>query len=160
MPLSARILVLSARHGWPPASITRLSEDIDYRVVGIPDAVSLRLHPVSSPAEIVTVQLLAIEPAASPGSPGKQARTELAAWLFHRTVTLQLDRRQIDDDGNLLAYVFRHEECVNEWLVQAGHCRVRAQPSDFPSIVRRLQAAEATARQDRRGAWQHVALRE
>ena len=70
-----------------------------------------------------------------------------------QSVHVRLDRRRIDRDGNLLAYVSVGDRLLNEQLVRQGLARVSTQSADSTAIVRRLKQAQQEARLHARGAW-------
>ncbi len=73
--------------------------------------------------------------------------------VLQQQVRVQLDRRRLDVDGAILAYVHAGDRLLNEEIIRAGLARAATQPQDLPSLARRLQAAEREARQQRRGLW-------
>jgi hypothetical protein len=69
-----------------------------------------------------------------------------------RRIRLELDVRERDRFGRLLAYVWLADTLVNEWLVRGGY----AVESSFPPNLRyqeRLQAAQREAEDAGRGWW-------
>ena len=66
---------------------------------------------------------------------------------------LQLDKRQLDDDQQFVAYVFVGDRMLNEELARAGFVRIATRPGDSQAMTRRLRAAEDEARRRGRGLW-------
>ena len=68
-------------------------------------------------------------------------------WLEDRLdgveeLTLRLDRRRIDEFGQLRAYFFLGETLLNAELVQHGLAKDATHPSDFAAIARVIRRAE------------------
>jgi micrococcal nuclease len=68
-------------------------------------------------------------------------------------VRLELDRERKDRFDRFLAYVWADDRLLNEELIRAGLARARTEFSYSQAMKRRFRAAEAEARQNRRGIW-------
>jgi endonuclease YncB( thermonuclease family) len=66
---------------------------------------------------------------------------------------VELDKRRVDHDGRLLAYVYAGDLHLSEELVAAGWARVHTYPGDSMSVNRKLLAAQASAKRQRLGIW-------
>ena len=69
-----------------------------------------------------------------------------------RTVRLELDARERDAEGRLLAYVHVGDTMLNAELVRRGHALVVAMPPNVRHDVR-LLGLQREARATRRGVW-------
>jgi micrococcal nuclease len=80
--------------------------------------------------------------------------TEMTRRLLDKgPVTIRLDRRRIDRNERVLAYVFVDDRMVNAELVRAGLARVDLYPGDSQSFGRIFSKAQAEAKADQRGIW-------
>lgn len=66
---------------------------------------------------------------------------------------LKFDKRRIDRQQHLLAYVYAGDSLINERLVDEGLARVMEYPGDSASIAKRLRGAESKAKAAKRGLW-------
>ncbi len=109
-----------------------------------------------------TVRLLGIDapstenPDGATGCYGEQAAAYATILLKDRTVYLEKDVTNSDNDGRLLRYVWIERdgkaELVNESLVREGFATVAISPPDFKR-VERLTAAQGKAAADEAGLW-------
>ena len=83
----------------------------------------------------------------------RSAVAHLRSASLGRTVRIQLDRRRINDEGMLQAYVWVEDLLLNEELVRLGLATDDTHPSDSGPIVRRIKKAEQEARKQLRGVW-------
>lgn len=139
-----------------------------------PDSASRELlH--EGPCEVVKVvngQTLLVRQAAVPAdgreavkSVGRQVRLlgietdqPAAAKLLETLIAdqecrLKFDKRRIDREGHMLAYVYAGQALVNERLVEEGLARASDYPGDSASIAKRLYAAQSKAKAAKRGLW-------
>lgn len=70
-----------------------------------------------------------------------------------RECRLKFDKRRIDREGHMLAYVYTGQVLVNERLVEEGLARASDYPGDSASIAKRLYAAQSKAKAAKRGLW-------
>ncbi len=105
-------------------------------------------NPTTEPERWVEVRLLGIE--LVDGPPAVRKIRELIA---DQSVRLRFDRRRLDKDGVLLAYVFADEQLLNAELVRQGLAHEATHAADSGPLVRRIKQAEAEARQHGRGFW-------
>lgn len=68
-------------------------------------------------------------------------------------VRVRLARRQVAEDGVLLAYLYVGDQMLNEYLVRRGWVAVRPHADEANSLTRQLWKAEEAARQAARGVW-------
>ena len=102
----------------------------------------------NSPARWIAVRLLGIQTVAD-----AESVAQIRELVGQGPVRLRFDRRRLDEDSNLLAYVFVAERFVNVELVRQGLVREATHQSDSGPIVRQLKQAESEARSHRRGIW-------
>ena len=130
----------------PDAAPPRVLEG---RVLGIIDDETLRVD-VAGTEERVRYIAIASHPAtARAGGAAAATSRELAEG---RTVRLELDARERDAEGRLLAYVHVGGTMLNAELVRRGHARVVAMPPNVRHDVR-LLGLQREARDTRRGLW-------
>ena len=88
-----------------------------------------------------------------------EAKAFATRAIAGRTVRLEFDKERQDKYGRFLAYVWYrdrdrgHELLLNEELLLAGLARARLRYPYSEQMKRRFRAAEADARQARRGLW-------
>lgn len=137
-------------------------EEGEHDVMRVVDGFNLILakhHPPGEgPVPRARVRLLGVQPMAPDDPQSQAAWMERATDVTRRmvsgkTVRVRLDRRRIDQDGNLLAYIAVGDRMLNEHLVRQGLARVSAQSADSTAIVRQLRQAQHEARLQGRGAW-------
>lgn len=75
----------------------------------------------------------------------------------HTLLQLELDSRQRDDQGCLLAYLWDDDQLLNAVLLQIGAAAYVAEPPNVAHAAE-LAAAEATARTEKVGMWTDPAL--
>lgn len=68
-------------------------------------------------------------------------------------VTVELDKRRVDQDGHFLAYLYAGEKHLSEELVAAGLAKVRTYPGDSMSVNRKLLSAQDAAKREAKGIW-------
>jgi endonuclease YncB( thermonuclease family) len=93
---------------------------------------------------------------ASPGQADPLAREAVEftrQFLKRGEVLLRFDRRKLDDDDHVRAYVSVQRELLNEELVRRGLAKAQHQRGDSASIARRIRQAEEEARAANRGRW-------
>lgn len=71
------------------------------------------------------------------------------AWLENNLtlptkLELRLDRRRLDNNGQLQGYFFQRDRLLNEELVRQGFAEPATHPSDFAPIARRIRDAQPT----------------
>ena len=119
-------------------------------------------HPASAEnggaAHEVSIRLLGVvRPSHDNSSRARQlaesAQSFAREFLTAGTPRLQLDKRQLDDDQQFVAYVFVGVRMLNEELARAGFVRIATRPGDSQAMTRRLRAAEDEARRRGRGLW-------
>ncbi|HZL88734.1 MAG TPA: thermonuclease family protein [Pirellulaceae bacterium] len=111
-------------------------------------------HVVEGPVRLLGVQIG--QPAApsvhgEPSAVG--ARTFIEEFVGRGGVALQLDKRRLDADGRLLAYVLVEGQMLNVELVRQGFALRESKPGDSETISRQLRQAEDEARLAGRGIW-------
>jgi len=90
----------------------------------------------------------------SPVEPwGSEASAFSKEFLSAGEVRLQLDRERVDQYDRFLVYAWVGERLLNEELLRAGLARARLGFNYSESFKRRFRAAEAEARDARRGIW-------
>lgn len=151
-----------ARWLWDDAhretNVASLSESL-YRVERVLDGAELLIQrPCGGQMEQARVRLLGVslpvpEEEDGAGRLRERARDYVARLIEGKVVQLRTDRRQVDEDGVLLAYVYLDDALVNARLVQQGLAHVATHPGDSSSIVTQLKRAEAAARDAGRGMW-------
>lgn len=82
-----------------------------------------------------------------------EAAIRLRELLGTESVRIRFDRRRLDRNGELLAYVYVGDLMLNEELVREGLARDATHPSDSGPIVRRIKKAEHAALLAARGIW-------
>lgn len=70
----------------------------------------------------------------------------LAEFVRRRTsedprITLRLDRRRLNEQGQVEAYFFHGEQLLNSEVVELGFANESTHPSDFAAIARRIRNA-------------------
>lgn len=137
----------------PAAETVAVSSVVDGETLGLEDGREVRLLGVLGPAAPPDWD------GAEPWPFAAQARQRLAEIVQGAPVGLRFDARREDRYGRLLAQVFvvRGAEpvWVQEELVTEGLVRVAAQP-DMSACLEPLLAAEARAREARRGVWRSL----
>lgn len=83
-----------------------------------------------------------------------QAQRALSSLVLQKTVRLFHAGRRVDRYGRLIVHVFIGDLWVQEALVKTGHVRVRSY-ADNRLRIPALLALEASARQEKKGLWQH-----
>ncbi len=103
-------------------------------------------------ADSQAVRLLGIDAPESYQPGGDIARDMLEKLVLGRAVRLESDRRDKDDFGRLLRWVFVGDTCVNVELVRRGYAAVRLYDD---SLSRRdtLERVEETAARIGKGLW-------
>lgn len=147
MPRLVALVVVVLAGSVPAHAQTRL----ECRVTRVSDGDTFR----AACPDAVRVRLLLIDAPERDQPPfGARARTELARLLPPDTpVTLELDVRERDQYGRLLAYAFlRDGRMVNEEMVRSGFAVVLVYPPNV-RYVERIRARAAEARAARRGLW-------
>ncbi len=110
-------------------------------------------NPTTVPERWVEVRLLGIELVDGPQAAGK-----IRELIADQSVRLRFDRRRLDKDGVLLAYVFTNEQLpnadvsadeqsLNAKLVRQGLAHEATHAADSGPLVRQIKQAEAEARQ-------------
>jgi hypothetical protein len=83
---------------------------------------------------------------------------QLRGMIGGHAVQLRFDRRRIDDDQTLMAYVFVDGKFVCSELVRLGLAREATHQADAGPIVRQLKKAQQEAQSQRLGIWGESAL--
>lgn len=122
------------------------------KVLQILDGETLLVQPLNPSADPAQVRFLAIS---VPPEHSAQAVAFLSERLEQGQVVLALDKRRIDSQGRLLAYVYVDDRLLNAELVQHGLAQVALYPGDSASIGRELYRAQDTAHAQRLGIWAH-----
>lgn len=96
-----------------------------------------------------------------PWPPEEKTLTAVRRLLRGRSVTLSFAGRRSDRHGRVLAHVHVTRSdgtrvWVQNWLIEQGMARAYSLPGNDDCIAD-LLAAEASARQERRGLWEHAA---
>lgn len=78
---------------------------------------------------------------------------KLRNLFTERPVRIRFDRRRLDENQTLTAYVYAGPTFVCDELVRQGLARIATQESDAAPIVRQLERAQAEAIAQRRGIW-------
>lgn len=73
-------------------------------------------------------------------------KARAVAWLEDRfadnaSLDIRYDRRRLDEQGRLAAYVFQGDELISETLIREGLAIADTHPSDHQPIARRLRRA-------------------
>lgn len=84
---------------------------------------------------------------------GPEAAAFTRRHVEGRSVTLQFDRERRDRYRRVLAYVFVGDWFLNEELIRAGYSRAETRFPFSNRMKKRFRAAEAEARENRRGIW-------
>lgn len=130
-----------------------VSSVVDGETLELEDGRAVRLLGVLAPAPPADWD------GAEPWPFAAQARQALRQLVQGASVSLHFDARQEDRYGRLLAQVFLTRDAepvwVQEELVAKGLARVAAQP-DMAACLEPLLAAEAEAREGRRGVWRSL----
>ena len=92
--------------------------------------------------------------AVEPWGPEASKFTKQAIASHGGRVRLQFDRERQDRFERFLAYVWLEDKLLNEELVRRGLATAELQYNYSPAMKRRLQRAEAAARQERVGIWE------
>ena len=96
--------------------------------------------PTTVPERWVEVRLLGIELVDGP-----QAVRKIRELIADQRVQLRFDRRRLDEDGVLLAYVSADERLLNAELVRQGLAHEDTHAADSGPLVRQIKQAEAEA---------------
>lgn len=88
-----------------------------------------------------------------------EAIAELRERANNREVRLEFDRNRRDDRRRYLVRVYVGEQWLNEELVRAGHATADRNAPFGDGLKKRLAAAEAEARRERRGIWRRTPSR-
>jgi len=165
VPLWAVVLVLvvlAAVRFWPELnrvlepepSVDPAVADREYLVQRVVDGDTLLL------ANRDRVRLLGVDTPESvapdrPVEPFGKAASEFTRRLAEgRRVRLGFDKERVDRYGRVLAYVYLEDgTMLNEELIRAGLSEVQLQYPYSAAMKRRFQAAEAEAREAKRGLW-------
>lgn len=99
-----------------------------------------------------SVRMLGIDAAESYQPGGDVAGEMLEKYLLGRTVRLETDRRNTDDYGRLLRWVWLGDTNVNLLMVEKGYAPVRMY-QDSLKYVDTLRAVEEAAARLNRGLW-------
>jgi endonuclease YncB( thermonuclease family) len=90
---------------------------------------------------------------------GLQARQHLESLILHKQVFLRRDTSQLNDDGDLLRYVFLplhdkrgRELFINKQIIEDGYAKHRKSETDkkYEDI---LKSAQEIAYKDKKGSW-------
>ena len=73
--------------------------------------------------------------------------------VYDETIRIRFDKAKRNRKGTLIAYVTAHGKFINELLVREGLAYVRLTP-ETRRFAAELLAAQAEARQEKRGIWQ------
>lgn len=87
-----------------------------------------------------------------------EARKAIADWIANAPIRVRLSRRQISDDGVLLAHLQRDGVLLSDHLVRQGWMTVDANIDPSDGAIRSLYRAEDEARLAARGIWSGRAL--
>ena len=137
----------------PAGETVAVSSVVDGETLELEDGRAVRLLGVLAPSPPPDWD------GAEPWPFAAQAQKALTALVQGASVSLHFDARQEDRYGRLLAQVFLTRDAepvwVQEELVAKGLARVAAQP-DMSACLEPLLAAEAEAREGRRGVWRSL----
>ncbi len=97
-------------------------------------------NPTTVPERWVEVRLLGIELVEGP-----QAVRKIRELIADQNVRLRFDRRRLDTDGVLLAYLYAGEQLLNAELVRQGLAHEATHGADSGPLVRQIQQAESEA---------------
>jgi len=86
------------------------------------------------------------------------ARAAIAEWIAAVPVRVRLSRRQVSDDGVLLAHLQRNDVLLSDHLVRQGWMTVDANIDPSDGAIRSLYRAQEEARLAARGIWSGRAL--
>jgi endonuclease YncB( thermonuclease family) len=143
-------------------NVPRLVEDV-YQVDAIYDSFELL---ISRPQrnERARIRMIGLS------RPWQWARDE-AAWQERTRISLndlvdrnngcvqvRLGRRQIDDEGRMLAYLNAGDTLINQRLVELGLAVVDEQADSSNGLIRQMKKAETTARASAVGIWSPRAM--
>jgi micrococcal nuclease len=120
------------------------------RVLDVLDGETLLVQPPESAKAPAPVRLLAIS---VPPNHSLQSTEFLRARLQQGQAVLALDKRRIDPQGRLLAYVYVEGKLLNAELVENGFAQVVPYPGDSASVGRELYRAQDVARAQHSGIW-------
>ena len=90
---------------------------------------------------------------AQPAPFGPEASSFTKAFIAGGKVQMRFGRRRVDQYDRLLAYVFVDDRMLNEELARAGLAKAKTYAGDESPLSRRIEKAEAEARDARRGIW-------
>ncbi|MCA9216196.1 MAG: thermonuclease family protein [Planctomycetales bacterium] len=128
----------------------------EYFVDSIPDTCHLFLtDPSGQPFKI---RIIGIAQPTNDTQWSNLGRQHLQTLCKGKNVRLRLDRRRTDIDGTWLSHVYLDDQLISYSLAARGLVSVRANPSDSASILRQLRNAEAEAKRNRVGFWNHSAI--
>jgi micrococcal nuclease len=122
------------------------------RIVRAIDGYTLLVEQESPAAAGQRVRLLGVVPVESPAwrAAAERLTRQLVAGGQAR---LDLDKRRVDREGELLAYVYVEGRSLGEALVRAGLAVAENYPGDNQAISRQMFRAESAARRERLGMW-------
>ena len=149
--------------GHRQSTVDRLVE-ADYAVVDIPTPFEIVLARKDKARgyEQARVRLLGIRRPWQWNNDSDQwnsgARNAIAEWIADGPVHVRLSRRQISDDGVLLAHLQRNDVLLSDHLVRQGWMTVDANIDPSDGAIRSLYRAQDEARLAARGIWSGRAL--
>lgn len=102
----------------------------------------------------VTIRLAGIDAPESSQAHGLKAAKALEDKLWK--VSVRVVQVGTDRYGRIIGLVYRHDHCINLWLIENGHAWFYPEYSSFLSKMNKAhwQAAEARARGKHVGLWQ------
>lgn len=102
----------------------------------------------------VTIRLAGIDAPESKQAHGLKAAKVLEDKLWK--VSVRVVQVGKDRYGRIIGLVYRHDHCINLWLLENGHAWFYPEYSSFLSRMNKAQwqAAEARARKKSAGLWQ------
>lgn len=102
----------------------------------------------------VTIRLAGIDAPESKQAYGLKAAKVLEDKLWK--VSVRVLRVGKDRYGRIIGLVYRHDHCINLWMIENGHAWFYPEYSSFLSRINKAQwqAAETRARKKSMGLWQ------
>lgn len=145
------------------STVDRLIE-ADYSVIDIPTPFEIVLarEDETGNREQARVRLLGIRQPWQWNHDLEQWRSDtrnaIAEWIGDSPIHVRLSRRQVSDDGVLLAHLQRDDVLLSDHLVRQGWMTVDANIDPSDGAIRALYRAEDEARLAARGIWSGRAL--
>jgi endonuclease YncB( thermonuclease family) len=154
-PLNTRVIPLEALTPSPTPTITPLPDEVRALVVDILDGDTITVvMDGDPPGQTYTVRYLGIDaPPNTPSVPWGVAAFEVNRELTNgQVVRLERDQSDVDDEGNLLRYVFLDDALLSITLTEQGLARANITEPDTRFQAEILEA-EGRAKAGQLGLW-------